>query len=291
MHKDTKMDFSPFLLILFLRRVIFIYEVIFVAVLSGDEFKITKIENVEHVNTLLKPNRIVNYNRFSHGFVYKISGEVKYHFGDVSLHFTPGSICYFPKGSDFTIENIVLGECIAVNFQTLEDVCVPPFCFDATQNEQIRAAFQKLEILWAKRKSDFGYDILSQVYKIADFIQDSMQADFCKNKGYKSVRDIQQFLQDNFTDPNIKISDICSKFKVSVSSARENFNEIFGVSPKKYLTVLRINEAKKYLLETDLAIFEIAEKCGFDDAFYFSRCFSKFCACSPSEFRKIHSSL
>ena len=261
------------------------------AILSGDEFKITKIENIEHVNTLLRPNRIVNQNRFSHSFVYKLSGEVKYHFSDVSLHFTPGCICYFPKGSDFTIENIVLGECIAINFQTLENINVPPFCFEAAQSEQIKAAFQKLEILWAKGKSDFSYDILSEVYKIADFIQDSMQANFRKNKGYKSIQDIQRFLQDNFTDPNIKISDICSKFRVSDSSARENFSKMFGVSPKKYLTVLRINQAKKYLLETDLSIVEIADKCGFDDTFYFSRCFSKFCACSPSEFRKIHSSL
>ena len=261
------------------------------AVMSGDEFKITKIENVEHVNTLLRPNRIVNFNRFSHGFVYKLSGEVKYHFNDISLHFTPGCICYFPKGSDFTIENIVLGECIAVNFQTLEDIDIPPFCFDVTQNEQIRAIFQRLEILWAKRKSDFSYDILSEVYKIADFIKASVQVDFYKKKGYKSVQDIRQFLEKNFTDPNIKISDICSEFKVSVSSVRENFNKIFGVSPKRYLTILRINEAKKYLLETDLAVFEIAEKCGFDDTFYFSRCFSKSCSCTPSEFRKIHLSL
>ncbi len=261
------------------------------SILSGDEFKIIKIENVEHVNTLLKPNRIINKNRFSHGFVYKISGEVKYHFNDVSLHFTPGCVCYFPKGSDFTIENIVLGECIAINFQTLENIDIAPFCFDATQNEQIKAIFQRLEILWAKRKSDFSYDVLSEAYKIADFIQDFMQVNFRKNKGYKSIHEVKEFLQQNYTNPNIKISDICSKFKVSVSSVRENFNKIYGVSPKKYLTVLRINEAKKYLLETDLAIFDIAEKCGFDDTFYFSRCFSKFCACSPSEFRKIHSSL
>ena len=110
-------------------------------ILSGDEFKITKIENIEHVNTLLRPNKIVHRNRFSHAFVYKISGEVKYHFSDTTLHFTPGCICYFPKGSDFKIENIILGECIAINFQTSEEPNIPPFCFECPKGSQIKGGY------------------------------------------------------------------------------------------------------------------------------------------------------
>lgn len=261
------------------------------AILSGDEFIITKIENVEHVNTLLRPNRIVNFNRFAHGFVYKISGEVNYHFKDTTLHFTPGCICYFPKGSDFNIENIVLGECIAVNFQTYDSLDIPPFCISLDKNNQMKTVFQKLEILWHKRKCDFSYDILSEVYKIADYIQESLKESMQENKAYKNISEIAAFLQENFTDPDLKISDVCNKFSVSVSSARENFSKMFGMSPKRYLTTLRINFAKNLLLESDLTISQIAEKSGFEDTFYFSRCFSKECGCCPTEYRKIKASL
>ncbi len=257
-------------------------------ILSGDEFKITKIENIEHVNTLLRPNKLVNRNRFAHAFVYKISGEVNYHFDGITLNFTPGCICYFPKGSDFTIENIILGECIAINFQTEDDLDIPPFCFEASKGSQIRSLFENLETLWSKRHNDFSYAIFSEVYKIADLIHTSMQHNFFDTKTYKTILEIQQYMQENFMDPCLKISDICKDFQCSISSVRKNLNEISGVSPKKYLTSIRINAAKKLLLESTLSISEIAEKSGFDDTFYFSRCFSKFCGCSPSQYRKIH---
>lgn len=258
------------------------------AILFGEEFKIIEINNVEHVNTLLKPNRLVNYNRFSHAFVYKISGEVKYHFDDTTLHFTPGCVCYFPKNSNFTIENIILGECIAINFQTLDRLTVPPFNFKTQEPNRIHSLFDKLEILWAKRQCDFSYDVLAEVYKIADFIQSSMQNNCVENNGHKKIQSIRQYLLDNYANPTIKINEICSEFQTSASSARANFNDAYGISPKRYLITIRINAAKKLLLETSLSISEIAEKTGFYDMFYFSRCFSKCCGCSPSDYRKIH---
>ncbi len=261
------------------------------SILIGEKFKIIKIDNVERVNTLLKPNRLVNHDRFAHAFVYKISGEVKYHFDNTTLHFTPGCVCYFPKNSNFTIENIVLGECIAINFQTLDDLNISPFNFKAKHGHQINSMFEKLEILWAKRQYDFSYDIMSEVYKIAEIIKSSMQSDYCANKVRRNIQNIQKYIQENYSDPKISINDTCKTFQTSVSSARENFNDVYGVSPKRFLINVRINAAKQLLLESSMPVAEIAEKVGFCDAFYFSRCFSKVCGCSPSEYRKIHISL
>lgn len=50
----------------------------------------------------------------------------------------------------------------------------------------------------------------------------------------------------------------------------------------------RINQGKKYLLETQKRIGEIGELCGFADAFCFSKAFKKQCGISPQEFRKLY---
>ncbi|MDV4744436.1 helix-turn-helix domain-containing protein [Enterococcus faecium] len=64
--------------------------------------------------------------------------------------------------------------------------------------------------------------------------------------------------------------------------------EEIGVSPKKYLTNLKINKAKKLLTESDDPINLIAGSVGFADALSFSKFFRKELGLSPTEFRKDH---
>ncbi|MCT2196356.1 AraC family transcriptional regulator [Paenibacillus sp. p3-SID1389] len=57
-----------------------------------------------------------------------------------------------------------------------------------------------------------------------------------------------------------------------------------GLSPKQYLTKVRIEKAKE-LLAGPLTIDQIASSVGFNDALYFSRQFKKSTGMSPSEYR------
>jgi len=55
-----------------------------------------------------------------------------------------------------------------------------------------------------------------------------------------------------------------------------------------YLTSLRMRKARKYLLETDKTMEDIAESIGYQNGFYFSRIFKKKVGVTPSAFRKKH---
>ncbi|MBM6995313.1 AraC family transcriptional regulator [Paenibacillus sp. DXFW5] len=57
-----------------------------------------------------------------------------------------------------------------------------------------------------------------------------------------------------------------------------------GLSPKQYLTKVRIDKAKE-LLTGSLTVDQIASSVGFNDALYFSRQFKKSTGMSPSEYR------
>lgn len=48
----------------------------------------------------------------------------------------------------------------------------------------------------------------------------------------------------------------------------------------------RLNIAKQLLLESDFSITEIAYRCGFSDASYFSKVFRSSVGVSPLEYRK-----
>ena len=76
---------------------------------------------------------------------------------------------------------------------------------------------------------------------------------------------------------------------------RENFREKISMTDSAsvllyavvdYLTELRIEEAKKLLLETDMTVGEIADETGFSDTSYFSKVFLKSVGISPSCYRR-----
>jgi AraC family transcriptional regulator len=64
------------------------------------------------------------------------------------------------------------------------------------------------------------------------------------------------------------------------------FRRQYNVLPHEFLLNLRINEAKKHLLVTDLSIETIAEKCGFNSASHFIRAFGQRVGITPTQFRK-----
>jgi AraC family transcriptional regulator len=63
------------------------------------------------------------------------------------------------------------------------------------------------------------------------------------------------------------------------------FQQQHGVSPIEYLTSLRLKKAKALLLETNDTLEQIAQQCGYENGFYFSRVFSKKMKIFPSQFR------
>lgn len=75
---------------------------------------------------------------------------------------------------------------------------------------------------------------------------------------------------------------------LSLSESRFNhlFKEIVGVPPKKYYNTVKMENAAVLLSETTLPVYEISQKIGFSDPFYFGQTFKKFYGISPSEYRK-----
>lgn len=68
---------------------------------------------------------------------------------------------------------------------------------------------------------------------------------------------------------------------------RRIFKQVTAWSPGAYLLECRLRHAEKMLMSTHARIAEIAQECGFNNAYHFSRIFRKHCRHSPAEFRKL----
>ena len=64
------------------------------------------------------------------------------------------------------------------------------------------------------------------------------------------------------------------------------FREELNITFLEYLTMVRMEEAKKLLKDTSLSIVAIASQVGYEDASYFSKVFKKYVGISPAQYRK-----
>jgi len=86
-------------------------------------------------------------------------------------------------------------------------------------------------------------------------------------------------------DKSIAVDELASMCSVSGSRFHRLFHKAFNVSPLEYQIRLRMKEAQKLLLFSDLNIAEIASKTGYADQFHFSRTFKSRCGESPLKYR------
>lgn len=92
-------------------------------------------------------------------------------------------------------------------------------------------------------------------------------------------------LRAHLSDP-LDLDALAADQRLSTSTFRRRWMEAVGIPPARYLQNLRIAEARRALVESTTPIREIAGACGFEDEFYFSRCFRRATGIPPREYRK-----
>ena len=85
---------------------------------------------------------------------------------------------------------------------------------------------------------------------------------------------------------NFPISELLAFSNLNRDDFSAAFRRVFGLPPKQYISLRRLNRAKYLLLETDLPIKEIASQCGYQDEFFFYRIFKKYVKATPALYRK-----
>lgn len=89
---------------------------------------------------------------------------------------------------------------------------------------------------------------------------------------------------------NLKIAQVADECRLSPSHFARAFRRSLGVAPQRYLTQLRIEEAKKLLTKGNLPLSDIALICGFGDQSHFTRVFGEMTGESPGAWRRTRTS-
>lgn len=128
------------------------------------------------------------------------------------------------------------------------------------------------------RKSIFN-DIMMQ------YFLESASSDELQPGGDYLVEEAKKIFQQYLHEKNPLI-DTAKKLGISYVHFIRRFKQATGITPSEYLSKIRLERAKEFLSMTDMAIKDIAPKCGFESEYYFSNVFKKYTGMTPSAFRK-----
>ncbi|MDR0939425.1 MAG: response regulator [Mediterranea sp.] len=101
---------------------------------------------------------------------------------------------------------------------------------------------------------------------------------------------LQSLLEQQMGNCELSPAEVAEQMNIGRSAFFVKVRGVTGYSPGEYLRIVRMKKAAELLRESDYNVSEVAYKVGFDDPFYFSKCFKKQFGHSPSKHHDLYTS-
>lgn len=96
----------------------------------------------------------------------------------------------------------------------------------------------------------------------------------------------RRFIADNFANPELTLGSVAAYVGFNEKYFTTRFTKEVGTNFRDYLTDIRLNRAKKLMETTDLKMYEISDRVGYNNVEHFSRMFKKHFGISPGDYKK-----
>ncbi|MEK8129949.1 response regulator [Paenibacillus filicis] len=101
---------------------------------------------------------------------------------------------------------------------------------------------------------------------------------------------VEAYLRQKYAE-DISLQELAARFHMSEAHFSRMFRKRTGHSYMEYVTGLRLEQAKRLLLQPQARIYEVSLAVGYQDARYFSQIFRKYTGETPTEYRRNHGDL
>jgi two-component system response regulator YesN len=92
-------------------------------------------------------------------------------------------------------------------------------------------------------------------------------------------------VMERYADKSISLQTVADAININASYLSRVFKQEIGVTFVSFLTRMRMDQAKHYLRNTSLKVYEVADQVGYPNTTYFSKLFKKMTGLSPEEYR------
>lgn len=122
-------------------------------------------------------------------------------------------------------------------------------------------------------------NLKESLFAICDYIKVN------KSKYGKVIDEAIRYIHNHYHEPSFCIEDVAGAVSLSTSYFSTVFRSETGYTFTDYLIRVRMNKAKELMIHTNLKVYEISSRVGYDNAAYFSAAFKRYTGMSPSEYQ------
>ncbi|MBQ3088257.1 MAG: helix-turn-helix domain-containing protein [Clostridia bacterium] len=255
--------------------------------ITDNRLSVKQIKDVTK-STIPRPY-VVCDSRYSDCFAFVLSGKATYRFGRKTIVAEAGDIVYLSHRSKYTItiENCDFTTIfVDFFFDNADGTILENNIFKGNRIKNLENTFIKLRKLWTIGNfSDkiYAYSLLYRIY--SDIVLDGLFA-YMPTSRKLQLENAITLISEKYSSSDFSIKHLANSCNISEAHFRRLFMQVYHTSPKKFITSYRLDKAKQMLKEFDFSISEICEKCGFENAYYFTRVFKANTGMTPSEYRK-----
>lgn len=152
-------------------------------------------------------------------------------------------------------------------------------------DEELLSIFQKIIFELQMKRKNYAEYAIGCFMQLLSLISRHLNSDLPIYGG--AVGEIEHaigYFQTHYGE-DIILSDYAAKRNMSLCWFTRLFKSQTGISPRKYITNLRLMRAKELLTTTKYSVKEIAELTGHQNQLYFCRIFKTYVGCTPTEYR------
>ncbi|RCX16030.1 YesN/AraC family two-component response regulator [Anaerobacterium chartisolvens] len=133
--------------------------------------------------------------------------------------------------------------------------------------------------------SDFSINAIKDAYKQKLNKVKEMMNSLHASSAELVVKKACEIANAEYMDAELSLQGIASRLDISYGYLSSVFKQITGENFSVYFTNIRMNHARRLILEGEYKIYEIADRVGYTSARYFTDQFRKQFGVSPSDYR------
>lgn len=220
---------------------------------------------------------------------YILKGEAIYYIDGKEYHVYPGDILYTKPECRITAhsfpDKLVEAQCMSFHmhiFDNHPDTLPLETVTHIGYHPELHSLYSELQKNWLLRAPGYKLRVQAYLMLILDriFQITVYQKDFHIND--HRIRQAMDFILTNYNKP-LTLADVAEHVDLSPMYFGNLFKQQTGESFRQYLCSIRLNQAENMLLSGEYRVGEVAELCGFSDAFYFSKVYREQKGISPSK--------
>ncbi len=221
------------------------------------------------------------------GLSMRLDGCATFHTGTRTLRVQPGDVLYCPPQAQYVQETD--GETVIV----VHFICYSHHV--GTDLEKITpenvAEIQKLMLtmydLWSRKQPGYQYAATSCLYQLMYHIRQQRHEQALQTIGPTDrLAAAMDYLHKHYKQDKVSVAQLAKLSALSETYFRQLFRQVYGVSPCRYITNLRLELALQLLRSQLYTVSEVSEKVGFHDVKYFERVFKQHYHTTPAACKK-----